>query len=528
MKKLLYSAVFCLALASCSKSETSYVDPLKERDAKKVEISGTLKFSDGTPAAGVVVSDGYSCAQTAADGTYTLTKNDDAYYVFYSIPSDAAVEVGSDGLPCFYTKVESNKTQYDFTLTKQSVQTKFRMLAVGDIQVKNDANISRFKGETLPDLKKFGSANNDLPIYAIHLGDLGFNTWNIYPSIIPQIAKSATGIPMFMVIGNHDHEYPVNGNLPAQRKYEAKCGPVNYSFNIGDVHFISMDDVLHTGEASAKYDGGFLTTQYEWLKQDLSYVSKDKHVVLAVHIPFRDAFYTNYGVGKSLGLPTGCYYNEVLALMAQFQEATIFSGHLHQIRNSYTHQSGKKTIQEYGPGAACGGLWTSVSCWDGAPNGYEVVEFDGTTIKDLYYKGVNFDKGHQMRIYYAPDFPSFKYTLSSETIDGSWPLVTEANTYIINVWNSLPGWETEVYEDGVKQGSLNRKDFRDLFVMYSYYNAAQYSHLDETDGKWDHMYYYRPKNPSFTTLKVVAKDPYGNVYECDKITKPGDNCVMSY
>ena len=43
---------------------------------------GYIKDTNGNPVEGVVVSDGYSCTATDAEGRYALTRNADAGFVF--------------------------------------------------------------------------------------------------------------------------------------------------------------------------------------------------------------------------------------------------------------------------------------------------------------------------------------------------------------------------------------------------------------------------------------------------------------
>lgn len=507
---VLLSALLLVAV-SCNKEEEGGSEP----SYTGMDITGTVTYTDGSPASGVVVSDGYTCCVTDASGKYSMKTSAFAYYIMYSIPSDVKVEIGTDGLPCFYKKLQNDVKVYDFTLTKQAVETKFRILGVGDIQVKDGTHITRYMNETQADLKEFKNNHTDMPVYAIHMGDLVANKWDLYPDIIPKLDAAITGVPMFQTIGNHDHQFPKANNIAAQRTYESYCGPVNYSFNRGDLHIVVMDDIIHSAEESSKYDGGFLPFQYEWLQQDLSHVSKDKGILLSVHIPFREYFFKEYGLGDK----TGCYWTEVLTLISEYASYKIISGHVHVINNTYNHKIGTKYIQEYALGAACGAHWTSTVCYDGAPNGYGVMEYDGATLKNYYYKSTKKDAGFQMRIYYAPDFPDFEYNGDPY----KWGLATLDGTYVVNIWNMTDSWTTEVFLDGQSYGSLIQKDFADACVLHYYYeNTNLRGHLDSASGKRHHMYYFRPKNKgvsNFTEMKVVATDPFGNRYECTKITK---------
>lgn len=321
------------------------------------DLYGYVRDASGSAIEGVVVSDGYTCTVTGADGRYAMQRHPNAYYVYYSTPADCKVEVDpSTGLPLFYQKIRKSQPQYDFTLTRQAEETKFRMLAIGDPQVTTTAQVYRFETETVADINSYVAAQTDgLPTYAITLGDIVGNKWELYPDMVKAMARSKTSVPVFQTIGNHDHEFPQVTDLSAQRRYEASFGPVNYSFTRGDVHFVSMDDIIHKATGSDAYTSGFLDWQFEWLKQDLSYVPRTCAVVLCVHIPFRGGF---NGAGET-------YFDEVLELLAQFDRAWIFSAHTHNNKTNYTHAVGSKKIREYILGTSCGAWWHGTVCTDG-------------------------------------------------------------------------------------------------------------------------------------------------------------------
>lgn len=60
------------------------------------------------------------------------------------------------------------------------------------------------------------------------------------------------GLPLFQVMGNHDNKviavskdnYTVAHDIAAQRNFEYIFGPVNYSFDRGNVHIIAMDNII--------------------------------------------------------------------------------------------------------------------------------------------------------------------------------------------------------------------------------------------------------------------------------------------
>ena len=458
---------------------------------------------------GVVVSDGYTCAATDATGRYTLERNPSAYYVYYSTPADCKVEVDpSTGLPLFYQRLSKSQSQYDFTLTRQAVETQFRMLVIGDPQVGSGAELYRFQQETIKDIKAYVEKQADLPTYAITLGDLVANEWDLFPNMREAMSVTKTGnVPIFQTIGNHDHEFPQVSNTAAQRQYESYFGPVNYSFTRGDVHFVSMDDIIHEATGSSDYTGGFLDWQYEWLKQDLSYVPKEKMVILCIHIPFRDSFNAS----------GGGYYDEMLALLAQYSEAHIIAGHTHNHNNiTYVHTSGNKQIREHVTGTACGAWWHGTICTDGTPNGYGVYEFDGAQISNAIYKATNYDESFQIRLYNASD----KFTGGGSTaykFD-----VTGQDQIVANIWNADERWTFDVYENGVKtQNELKLISLIDVWAEAYFYGYCKLTSSSFYNKKNSHMYYYTRVTPG-STVRVVARDSYGNEFEQSVITSTTD------
>ena len=277
---------------------------------------GYVTDANGNPVPGVVVSDGFTCTQTDAEGQYVLTRNAESGFVFYSLPSGYKVNMHKTyKLPKFFTKLKPETARYDFTLTAlDAPETRFDLICIGDPQINEAAHAVRFKREAAKDIREY-SASADIPCYAIHLGDLVNNKWALYSNMVVALQPEQTGIPVFSTIGNHDHEFPTANEKEARAKYESFFGPVDYSFNRGDVHIVSMDNIIHECQESTGYTGGFSAEQYEWLKQDLSYVPKDKMVILCVHIPFRNSKYA--------------YYDEVLELLSQYKYATIMSAHTH-------------------------------------------------------------------------------------------------------------------------------------------------------------------------------------------------------
>ena len=277
-------------------------------------VTGTISYSDGTPAAGVVVSDGFSCVVTDANGNYSIKPHKETWYIYYSVPEDCEVPINSYGQPCFFAKYSEQTTTYDFTLTRMAAkESKFALFCFADVQCANTSQINRFKNESVPDIVAHAKSKG-IPCYGVTLGDVAYsqgtrNCEGIMPSMRAAMAKDQIGMPVFQTMGNHDYAFifdeanplPCSGyqdlefQLKIQRSFEKVFGPINYSWNRGDTHIVCMRNMLwYDGKSWDHYgDPRFLDAQYEWLKQDLAQVSKDKMVILCVHCSIENSTKSN-------------------------------------------------------------------------------------------------------------------------------------------------------------------------------------------------------------------------------------------
>ena len=525
-----------------------YIKEYKE--APRVEVAGSVTYADGTPAAGVSISDGYSVVQTAADGTYKIYPHKDCWYIFYSVPADCKVETNSYGQPCFFTKYSKSQTTYNFTLNKLpgGKETNFTLFCLADPQCKDNRETDnkgrrhgdRFKNESVPAIKGH-AATKTVPCYATTLGDVVYsegtrNNQAFMPTMRDYMHIDKIGMPVFQVMGNHDYTYfhtnkPIEAdatsstyNIKAQRAFEDTFGPINYSWNRGDVHIIGMRTMQWSkNDTWSAYSTAFTKEQVEWLRQDLAVVPKDKMVILCVHIPISTSSDANI--------------KSAIAMLKQYKEAHIMSGHTHYMRN--IQSSG---LYEHVHAAVCGQWWWSNMNADGVPNGYGVYDIEGNTIKNWYYMGVNNgmnDRNYQMRLY--------RGDIKGGTPTKSFNSQLGHGVLLANVFNCDSSWKIDVYEDGTKTGQMSLMSQK----KYSADTLGDYPCLVPTDSSQDwwsigyhigvvgrgknssysnacfHMYKYTLKNPNCTNIQVEATDRFGNKYTCSEITADYDYTLMN-
>ena len=214
------------------------------------------------------------------------------------------------------------------------------------MQIGRDDEVTMLDEEVLPLLIPYVQQELEAPVYGISLGDLVWDNMPFHEVYKQRIRK--IGVPVFQVIGNHDHNKAITVDADADASFEAAFGPTYYSYNIGDCHFIVLDDVLYTGSSS--YTADITDEQMAWLEQDLKYVPKDKLIIIGLHIATSRR-------------------NRPTSHVADYKEL----------------------------------------CNDGSPRGYAVYEIEGNRIRNWYYKGTAFPREYQMYLYGPGEAVSEKY-----------------------------------------------------------------------------------------------------------------------
>ncbi|MGN0190236.1 MAG: calcineurin-like phosphoesterase C-terminal domain-containing protein [Candidatus Cryptobacteroides sp.] len=507
---ILTIGVLLLMTSSCSRGAN--LDFSGTVDA----VKGKICWDDGTPAAGIQVSDGFTITRTGADGSYRIDKrNVYAQWVYYTIPADAAVEVNDEGMPCFYKALDVNTQEYDFTLKKSGVENRFRILALGDPQVREANNgIYRFNNETAPDIREWvASKGGDMPTYAVSLGDLVHNEWNLYPEVKKMLSKENLSVPCFQVIGNHDHEFLSSDPIPdlrSQRKYEAAMGPVNYSFERGNVHFLILDNIVHEGKTESSCTEEICERVMQWVREDLAAVPEDKTVVVFMHAQLE------YGSAP-----------ELYELLSGFKEARVICGHLHYLNNLVENVNGK-IIRNDDVCTTNGVDWCAQVAGGGEPMGYASYEFENGTVTNHIYKSTGKPADYQIRLYRPSDFPPFEYSVQGNA-PRTYKFGVEGDGMIVaNIWNATDQWKFEVYEDGVKTSdaleNLKMYDAWSCWYFYMVLGRNTYSYSRQSR----HMFWYELKNSNVSSIRVTAEDEYGNKFEQTVFTTRDESDYPKY
>lgn len=482
--------------------------------------------SAGKGVPGVVVSDGYEVVQTDADGVYQFKSNKSHGYVFISVPS--GYEVAAKGvLPQFhkqFTKSRSEVEKIDFSLAKVSGQDNHRMLVFGDIHLAARTNDATQFREFVSDVNTYLAANSDKRTYALTLGDM---TWELYwytnkygfEEYIKD-ANNIKGIQIFHTIGNHDHEMAegIAGDFDTVKKYKKMIAPTYYSFNIGKVHYIVMDDIecKNTGAGNAdsrKYVDALVQEQLEWLKKDLAFVTKDTPLVIAMHAPV-------YNDSEGASLDNTSAFEDIVK---DYPMTHIWTGHTHKMYN--VDKASSKKIFEHNAGAVCATWWWTGNytkgihvAQDGAPGGYSVVNVTGTDF-NWQFKSTYHSLDHQFRTYdrnsmalTAANFVASNKSDSDkkkfEDAAGDWKSSSSENYVYINVWNYDPQWTISVTENG-QELKVDKVSAKDPLHLIAYNAKTPGGGFGTSTTK--HMFRVQASSAT-STLDIKVTDRFGNIY----------------
>ena len=502
---------------------------------------------DGAGLADVVVSDGFEVVRTDENGVYQMHSKKKHGYVFVSVPS--GYEAYSDGVrPMLYKQLSQGATvveRVDFSLKKVSGQDKHTMLVFGDIHLANRNDDKKQFGEFVSDVNHYLSTHAGDKIYALTLGDM---TWDLYwkennygfAEYLAD-ANAIKGLQIFHTIGNHDHSMYFPGDFETVTEYKQLIAPTYYSFNIGKVHYIVLDDIECTnsvkgtdGAYTRKYNCTLVSEQLEWLTKDLSFVPKSTPLVITMHAPL-------YTAAGTYSLTAAEYFEHAV----KGYQVQLFTGHTHKVYNV----SRDKTF-EHNAGAVCATWWWSAALTpgnhigtDGAPGGYTITTVDGTSFKWVY-KATGRDVSHQFRSYdrnqieitpekyVANGNAAHKAALAQYT--SSWSAQSQDNYVYLNVWNYDEDWKVEVTEGDTPLPVSHLNSERDPLhiIAYTAKRLDKNASLNEDGGiNFDtgvnrHMFRVKASSPT-STLEIKVTDRFGNVYT-ESMKRPKTFSTDSY
>lgn len=435
---------------------------------KNAAVTGKVTAA-GKPVAGALISDGFSIVKTGTNGTYQITTDAKAEFVFVIVP--AGYDIPHEKQIANHYHRISDGGSFDFKLKPlKKNDSKHSFIVWADPQVKNKKDVAQMLAQSVPDtVRTIKALGADELVHGIAVGDLVWDNHELFPMYNEAVAEM--GIPFYQGLGNHDMDYRLGGDETSDQTFKKFYGPTYYSFNRGRAHYVMLDDVRYLG-TEREYDGYITEQQLNWLEKDLKYVAKDDLLFICLHIPVYSSVKNN---------------EELYKLLKPFNNVHILSGHTHYNANNITGN-----VFEHNHGTVCGAWWTGPVCEDGTPRGYAVYSVEGNQVK-WYYKPMEMDRTNQMSVFVEE--------------------LTGQKRMIANVWNWDPAWKVEYWLDGKYKGELKNEHGMDPLTVKLYKgpelpNPRPFVEPRDTD----HLFVAHFE-PGVKQIKVVATDRFGEKFE---------------
>ena len=538
--------------------ETGYYKVFVKRDARKKSFgriyinivedidfkpdAGTTVYgivsSAGVGVENVVVSDGAEVTVTNEKGIYQLKSAKKWGYVFISVPS--GYEVPSVGvLPQFHRALKNSADvveRADFKLEKVDGQDSYKIFMLGDMHLANrTGDLGQFAQFT-SDLTDYMTRHKGEKMYALTLGDM---TWDLYwysnsyyfPQYLNTVNSQIKNLQIFHTMGNHDNDFQTRSDYDAAVKYVDQICPTYYSFNIGKVHYVVMDDIdcsSYDGSTSRNYVKSLSAEQLDWLAKDLSHVDKTTPVVVAMHA---QVFYPTTSGFKIDHDPVN---TQRLFDILDGYTVRFVTGHTHKLFNVTPDAPivDGHNFREYNSGSVCASWWWSGNLTpgihigtDGTPGGYGIWDVTGTDFQCLY-KSTGWPEEYQFRSYdlnnvhfSMADVPLMPSDISASVKNAYMQYVNaypqnNDNEVLINIWNWNSDWTLSVVDENRKTLPYTEVWAYDPLHLAAlsvkrFNNAGLKSTPSFITDKFTHFFKVKADDAD-TDLVITVKDEFGN------------------
>ncbi|MEZ5582758.1 MAG: metallophosphoesterase N-terminal domain-containing protein [Candidatus Competibacteraceae bacterium] len=213
----------------------------------------------------VLVSDGLNVVKTGSDGSYSLplpTTDEEmaGLSVFITKPDGYKVPLDEDNIPQFYyvhkptgsppnvrgepfrfgglPETGQLPAEINFPMVRTQRLRRFKIAISGDTQTYSNTEIGYLRDT----LGKELASRDDLEALIIE-GDVVGDDLSLYTRF--KDVMSLAKVPQYYVPGNHDLDFDAPDDDHSFDTFRREWGPEYYSFDIGDVHFVVLDDVKY-------------------------------------------------------------------------------------------------------------------------------------------------------------------------------------------------------------------------------------------------------------------------------------------
>ncbi len=367
----------------------------------------------------------------------------------------------------------------NFTYAQQNEPSGFNLVVVGDSQPQTKKQLKELEEVIIPQIGAIVEEYRatGYPTAILITGDVVWDTTRFLPRV--KSAFESLGVPVYAVIGNHDHnKYHRYNEERAERKYVKTFGSRNLSFELGQTIFFTFDNISFERHYKEDID----SKQLVWLAELIEDMPETQRVAICMHAPATDF---NKGVLKS-------YIKPLISLLGD-REVHFITGHLHHHHTADVSDN----IIEHSVAQVNGNLWYAPICSDGTPRGvFCIEERNGEWQWHHRILGKSFDE------------PLIVWS------EGE---VKEHEDYVVVKivgWDDK--WKMEWRENGVDMGTMEQISILDPDYMKFVDNEANYKkkYMERLRKSAHlHKHYFRCKRTSENSeITIIATDRFGRQF----------------
>lgn len=287
---------------------------------------------------GVTVSNGRETTTTDAEGRYELPAYENMT-VFVTQPAGYQVPVDDNNVAQFHyhhlpegspdldhggiepTGPLPDQVNFPLAQDEGAASSLQECVIGGDIQTYTEEEVEFARDGAFTDLANRSGYES---CGALFVGDNVGDRPDLFPAI-GELSSMINGPARFLP-GNHDPDFDATDQDHAFDSYRAALGPEYYSYDVGDAHFVALNNVEYPYAGETQYDGAIDEEQLEWLRQDIAQVPEDKLIVIATHIPLLG--FADQGINQHQTEQVQEIHDIV-----EGREAISLAGHVHAIEN---------------------------------------------------------------------------------------------------------------------------------------------------------------------------------------------------
>ena len=360
----------------------------------------------------------------------------------------------------------------------------FNLVVVGDPQPQTEEQITRLETQIIPQIATIIDEYKatGYPTAILLTGDVVWDNMDFLPRVKADF--ESLGVPVYAVIGNHDHNKRHQRNQPrAEADYVEAFGSRNQSFMLGETLFVTLDNIDYATKES--YSLKVDADQLIWLAEVMDEYADVEHVAVCMHAPA-----TSHRTGGFIP-----YAKPIIRIIGE-RKIDLITGHGHR---HFTADHSPEII-EHSVAQVNGNLWFAPICSDGTPQGvFCIEERNGEWM------------WHHRILGKSADEALVVYPMGR---------VEEHEEYVVVKvvgWDSK--WQLSWSEDGADMGAMEQIKILDPDYMYYVENEANYreKYMQRLRrSARPHSHYFRCKPTAENSeITITATDRFGRVYSAE-------------